>query len=110
MKKLLLTWTAGKKPFKLARRDLNLISTRLLTVKNFISTDFNRKCRSLTDLKHWKATEFRMFVLYVGPVVLWKILDKDRYQHFLLLHAAIYILVSEAATDKSSRDFTEKHL
>ncbi|CAN7948327.1 unnamed protein product, partial [Ixodes hexagonus] len=36
--------------------------------------------------------EFRTFLLYVGPVVLRKLLSKPEYEHFLVLHAAIRIL------------------
>ncbi|CAK9809260.1 hypothetical protein ANTQUA_LOCUS5961 [Anthophora quadrimaculata] len=38
-----------------------------------------------------KATEFRLFVLYLGPIVLKEILPY--YEHFLLFHAAIRILL-----------------
>jgi hypothetical protein len=54
-------------------------------MKSCISVEFNTKCRSLRDLKHWKATEFRIFVLYVGPVA--------------LSTSAIFILCSNLARD-----------
>lgn len=92
MKKLLLVWTEGK--HKLSPRDISEISTRLLNFKKLVPSNFVRKCRSLKDLKHFKATEFRLFVLYVGPVVLKGILDSKKFEHFLLLHSAIYILCS----------------
>jgi len=59
-----------------------------------IPVEFNRKPRSLLEAKRWKATEFRQFLLYTGPVVLKKILNNDRYINFLSLHVAITILAS----------------
>ena len=56
--------------------------------------EFNRKSRLLLEAKRWKATEFRQFLFYTGPVVLRKILNNDRYINFLCLHVAIIILAS----------------
>lgn len=61
----------------------------------YIPTEFARRPRGLKDCKRWKATEFRQFLLYTGPIVLRKILSKDKYEHFLTLHVAIIILASE---------------
>ena len=58
---------------------------KLKEVRKFIPTEFNRKLRPLTDLAYWKASEYRLFLLYVGSVVLRSksILCKERYNHFL---------------------------
>lgn len=53
-----------------------------------------RKTRSLDDVKRWKATEFRFFLLYCGPVILKNILSREKYYHFMSLHIAIRILAS----------------
>jgi len=53
--------------------------------------EFVRKPRSLTFVKLWKATEFRTVLLYTSCVV-FKLLRKDLYNHFLILHVAIRIL------------------
>ncbi|XP_041987649.1 uncharacterized protein LOC121739324 [Aricia agestis] len=55
-------------------------------------TEFSRRPRPINMFKYWKATEFRAFILYLGPVVLRGVLSKTLYAHFLLLHCAIYIL------------------
>jgi hypothetical protein len=101
VKKLLLTWTAGPLSSRLGPRQILDISRRLIAMKSCIPVEFNRKCRSLRDLKHWKATEFRMFVLFVGPVALCKILNDKLFKHFLLLHSAIFILCSKLARDSN---------
>ena len=44
------------------------------------------------DIAKWKATEYRMFLLYCGPLILEDILPKNLYKHFMLLHVACRIL------------------
>jgi len=72
-------------------RDISDISEKLVSLKPFFPSDINRKPRSLREIKNWKATEFRSFLLYSGPIVL-ESLSETFYQHFLYLHAAIFIL------------------
>jgi hypothetical protein len=98
MKKMLLTWTSGK--HKLSLSDITKISDRMIQFQKYIPSDFARKPRSLKDIKHFKATEFRMFILYIGPAVLSGILEKEKYKHFLMFHSAIYILVSKLSNEK----------
>ena len=57
--------------------------------------EFTRKLRSLSEIKNWKAVEFRSFLLYVGPIALKDVLSKEKYEHFLLLHFAIFSLSSD---------------
>lgn len=59
-----------------------------------MSSEFARKPRSLKELKRWKATEFRAFLLYTGPVVLRDAIPKQKYQHFLTLTVAITCLLN----------------
>ena len=68
----------------------------MISLKNNVPREINRKPRSLDELAHFKATEFRTFLLYLGPAVLKGIVDHSIYEHFtLLLHSAIVILYSE---------------
>lgn len=62
--------------------------------RRYISQEFCRLPRSVEDIEHWKATEFRQFLLYTGPVVMKGKLSKIQYKHFLCLHVAIRILCS----------------
>ncbi|KAJ8965731.1 hypothetical protein NQ314_003937 [Rhamnusium bicolor] len=52
------------------------------------------KPRPLTEYKRWKATEFRQFLLYTGPVILKDKLSHDKYLNFLTLHVSVTILSS----------------
>jgi hypothetical protein len=98
MKKLLLIWYEGKRPHKLSPRELTSISRNIIAYKYCIPRNFNRKCRPLNKLKFWKATELRLFLLYLGPFVLHKVLDSKRFNHFMLLHTSVYILATEGSS------------
>lgn len=92
MKKLLLLWLRGPLKYRLSYKDINKISEDLISIRKSIPSEFQRKTRSLKFLKIWKATEFRNFLLYVGPIVLKKVLHEKAYEHFLMLHVAIRLL------------------
>ncbi|KAJ8915730.1 hypothetical protein NQ315_000665 [Exocentrus adspersus] len=46
------------------------ISDKCLELKNEIPKEILRRPRSLSEVKRWKATEFCLFLFYMGPVVL----------------------------------------
>lgn len=98
MKKLLSAWVYGKysRLSKLSGRSIHIICTRLSNLKEYCPSDFARRPRSLDICSKYKATEFRQFLLYTGPVVMYGILDERLYKHFLFLHAAIRVLVSNS--------------
>ena len=56
-------------------------------------SEFARQPRSLIELAHWKAMEYRQFLLYTGPVVLRDVVTKEVYQHFLSLSIAVAIML-----------------
>ncbi|CAH0549692.1 unnamed protein product [Brassicogethes aeneus] len=96
MKRLLiLYWIEGKRPYKMSKLNFNNISESLRHIKKFIPVDFHRKIRSLDEVKRWKALEYRFFLLYCGPLALKNNIDKKYYEHFLLLHCAIFIFNNE---------------
>ena len=47
---------------------------------------------------HWKAVEFRAFLLYYGPIVLRGILKEGQYRHFLLLSCGVALLLGRSIT------------
>lgn len=97
---LMYLWLKSKptaKIFKLPAYMISSLSEKLIDLKNHMPSEFNRKPRSVEEIKRWKATEYRQFLLYVGPVILKNILIADYkplYDHFLSLSIAIYILLS----------------
>jgi len=101
MKKLLSAWVYGKysRFSKLSARAITAIGTRLEILAAYCPSDFARRPRSLNACAKYKATEFRQFLLYTGPVVTYGILKQEVYTHFLLLHVAIRILISASPSE-----------
>lgn len=111
VRKLIHSWVNGQPlQVKLSSRSINTISERLISLKHSIPIEINRKPRSLSELQRWKATEMRTFLLYTGSVVFRNVVDETIYQHFLLLHCAITILMSKKHISKFTCDFADELL
>jgi hypothetical protein len=85
MRKLLNVWISGPLQVRLGSQKIKQISAVLESWKPFIPVEFNRKCRSLSEISRWKATEFRLFLLYLGPIVLKNVVDLAVYEHFFII-------------------------
>lgn len=84
MKKLLLAWFVEPKgKARLLPQQKNVVNILIESVRQTTSIEIARKPRSVDEVKRWKATEFRTFLIYTGKVVMRDILDKKRYLHFL---------------------------
>lgn len=96
MKKLLVDyWLEGKLTVRLSRKQKKELSRKLDIVRKYVPNEFQRKIGPLVNARKWKATEFRFFLLYCGPLVLKNILRRELYRHFLLLHVTFRILCSD---------------
>ena len=93
-KKLLLLWTIGHLPFRMSQNLVYQISEKLVNLKDYTPCEFVRKPRSLSEVSMWKASEFRQFLLYTGPIVLKDIIPAKNYKHFLSLSIAMLILMN----------------
>lgn len=93
VKRLLLFLKQGPKDCKLSYAQIADISDQLTQLSGKLPSEFARQPRALFEIDRWKATEFRQFMLYTGPLVLKKVLPRDRYEHFLLLSCAMSILL-----------------
>ena len=49
-----------------------------------------------TERQYWKAFEFRLFILFYGPIVLRSVLPEDYYRHFIFLSEAIFVLLGDS--------------
>lgn len=95
VKKLLSHWVKRETVSHLIRQqDVDELSRRLVHLQGSIPHEFARSPRSLDDLPRFKATEFRQFLLYTGPIILKGVLPDELYSHFMTLHVAIKILSS----------------
>jgi hypothetical protein len=95
MRRLLLLWTSPSSDFRLTCRQRKQLSDSMVSLGQNLPSEFHRKMRPLQELERYKAVEFRTFLLYVGPVCLKQVLPDNMYQHFLLLHVALYIYLGD---------------
>lgn len=110
MRKILHAWVKGPLPYKLRASDILRLSSRLTSMSATTPKEFGRRPRSLREVDMWKATEFRTFLLFTGPVVLKGILPRKLYNHFMLFHVGILSLVSPSATNTEWNLFAESLL
>lgn len=87
MKRLLLMWIGEFKscPRTWTNAKIIEISNLLLNCNHTKPTDIHRSVRPLKVIKHWKATEFRTILLYVGIVIFKDFLTKEEYELFVNL-------------------------
>lgn len=96
MKRLLKFWIRGKQSTRIPLEKCDAANVELNNLRDYFPSEFVRLPRSLNDIEYWKATEFRTFLLFTGPIVLKGRLKKQFYLHFIKLHCAIKILVTPA--------------
>lgn len=78
---------------------VHIVDYRLNNLKPTL--DISRLPRSIeTDLKYWKASEYRSFLLYFGAPVMYGILDNNRFNHYLQLVNGIRILLKFGSTEE----------
>jgi len=95
MRKLLNTWCSGQpRRRRLSALNITRISDRLVRFRPCMPVEFQRKPRTLLDIRHYKATELRTVLCYTGPIAFRDILEDDVYDNFMLLSCAMRILLS----------------
>lgn len=82
----------GEKTYRLRPASIENLTEDLLCIRQFIPVENNRRPRSIKEVERWKATEFRLFLLYVGPIIMQIYLGAEYAHHFCTLHIAIRIL------------------
>lgn len=95
MKKLLMYWLKSRLSVRLSYTSKAVLSQFLIQMQHQIPCDFQRTTRTLADISYFKATEFKFILLYAGPIIFRKVLPKNVFKHFLLLHVACRILCSK---------------
>jgi hypothetical protein len=102
MKRLIMCWKTGKtssKKIHFSPRSRGMFDTSCLSLSKHLCNDFNRKCDGgMTNLANWKASEYRIFMLYTGIIVLSDkdIASKEVYQNFILFSVAMRFLLQES--------------
>ena len=93
VRRMLTYLKKGPRLCRLSKHQLGRINESLQEFRGQLPSEFARQPRGLDDLDHWKATEFRQFLLYTGPLVLKDVLAPEVFQHFLKLSVGISILL-----------------
>ena len=95
-KRLLNLWRSGPvgNQVRIPNFIFNQINERISGLRECLTKEFPRKCRTIEDINHWKAVEYRQFLLYIGPVALRGLINEEFYDNFLNISVCIYILCS----------------
>ncbi|CAH1103751.1 unnamed protein product [Psylliodes chrysocephalus] len=93
-KRLFQFWHKGRQDVRIPTSLFSDLSEIIVNFKQYISSDFSRKPRTLFEVVRFKATEFRQLLLYTGVVALKGILSDDQYSNFLHISCAIRILIT----------------
>ena len=93
VRRLIFLWMKGPLKCRISCNVLKVTSDLMLSIRKNIPREFSRKPRSLLEVNQWKATEFRQFLLYTGPVVLNGKLPNHLYRNFMLLSVSIRFLL-----------------
>lgn len=98
MSRLLLIWIEGALDYsgKWSKNQMNGINILLKSFNIHKPKEIHRSIRSLQDIKFWKGTEFRAFLLYYGIVILKEHLTAEEYRLFTMLIVAVRICYSNA--------------
>lgn len=81
---------------KLKSFDPDLADNFIVRVLKFIPGEFTRKPRSLKNIEHYKAAEFRLFALYLAPVLLKESnVNSTVYDNFMNFFVAYRLLLGE---------------
>ena len=95
-KKVISAHVSGKFGFRrMNGRKLEIINSRMLMLQQYCSSEFNRRPQEITMYHNFKATEFRQILLYTSPAVLKNAFSEDYYQHLMILHNVMRLLISE---------------
>ncbi|XP_039308484.1 uncharacterized protein LOC105207192 isoform X1 [Solenopsis invicta] len=109
MKKLIVTWIRGDytKNAKLSGIQIKIISNRLKILSKHCPREFARRVESLNDYDQFKATYWRQIMLYIGIVCFKEVVQDYIYDHFLLFHTSMLILVSSVCNTNRNLVFSE---
>ena len=80
---------------QLSQPSLNEITSRLLSFKGKLASEFSRQPMSLNELDWLKATELRSFLLYTGPIAIKGLLSSSYYKLFVSLSLSIRIVCND---------------
>lgn len=93
MRLMVRLWMCGPLITRLPASAAGAVSEKLIKLRRNIPREFARKPRSLYEFRLWKATEYRLFMLYTGMIALKGAVPPKMYQLFLQFSSAMTILL-----------------
>lgn len=94
MRHLVKVWTTGKLDYRLNKNTLKTIGEKLEIVAATSPMEFPRRIKPFARMSEWEAYDWKMFLLYYGPLILKTHLPEAHYMNFLYLHLAMRIMTS----------------
>lgn len=91
---MILIWLKGPLKNRIGSFVRNRISDDLFNLRHYIPSEFARRPRGFAHIERWKATEYRQFLLYTGPIVLKRQVDGIIYQNVILISVSLHILLN----------------
>lgn len=107
MRRLLNLW-CNEVPHKVSQQSKSSMNDKLMMLRKWTPSEFQRKPRSFSDLERWKAVECRLFLLYTGSTILEMHLSNDQFKHFLLLFYAMRIFCDKDSHTDEMIDYGHK--
>lgn len=101
-KKIIFCLINGDLKVRLNSRQVSQINDSLMTARDTQPSDFSRRIRKISDYPLFKATEFRVFTLYTGMVVLKDKVPARIYEMFVMLTCGIRILSDSQEFEKNN--------
>ncbi len=92
VKKLLVALTKSAIPYRVTEKQMKQMSDYMQFLAPYVPHDFCRKPRSMFHMKKWKATEYRLFIIYLSFIVL-KNVHINIYNLFNQLQCLVVIMV-----------------
>ncbi|XP_065212384.1 uncharacterized protein LOC135849488 isoform X1 [Planococcus citri] len=100
MKKLLKLWVSKKTMLpNQSNPNEPTVSKRLDFARDYCPTEFQRRPENLDHLNSWKATQLRVFLLYVGAFVMNGFLDYEHLCNFQRLVVAMRYMTRKVTRD-----------
>lgn len=82
----------GCNDFRMTQENRVSMSQVMCSLSSYLPTDFVRLPRNFDEVRRFKASEFRLIMLYTGIVFLKDYVQEIIYEHWLCLHCAYRIL------------------
>jgi hypothetical protein len=94
-------------PHFLSTADKNEINRIINELQKYQPDEFGRSIRDLSNIGYLKASEFRTFALYTGPISLKGVLSEAHYRNFLKFSCALRIMTHPQFQSEGFLNFAE---